>query len=57
MQKSLTSRKKIIPAMCNCMVSMATHNAILKNGGVTTKAFISQLLLSLDYKTWYQKKP
>ena len=42
--------------MCNCMVSIATHNAILKNGGVTTKSIISQLLLSLDYKTWYQIK-
>ena len=40
--------------MCKCMVSMAANNAILKNGGVTTKSFISQSLLSLDYKTWYQ---
>ena len=54
MQKSIISRKKLIPAMCKCMVSKATNNAILKNGGVTTKSFISQLLLSLDYKTWYQ---
>ena len=54
MQRSLTSRKKLIPDMCKCMVSVATNNAILKNGGVTTKSFISQLLLSLDYKTWNQ---
>ena len=45
-------KKKLIPAMCKYMVSMAPNNAILKIGGVTTKAFISQLLLSLDYKTW-----
>ena len=56
MQKSLTS-KKLIPGMCKCMVSMATNNEILKNGDVTTKSVISQLLLSLDYKTWYQIKP
>ena len=56
MQKKFNLKKKLIPAMRKCMVSMATHNAILKNGGVTTKSFISQLLLSLDYKTWYQIK-
>ena len=56
MQKSLTSRKKLVPAMCKYMVSMATHNAILQNGGVTTKSFISQLPLRQDYKTWYQIK-
>ena len=57
MQKKFNlKKKKLIPAMCKCMVSMGTHNAILKNGGVTTKSFISQLLLSPDYKTWYQIK-
>ena len=54
MQKKFNLKKKLIPAMCKCMVSMATNNAILKIGGVTTKSFISQLLLSLDYKTLYQ---
>ena len=54
MQKKFNLKKKLIPAMCKCMVSMATNNAILKIGGVTTKSFISQLLLSLYYKTWYQ---
>ena len=54
MQKMFNLKKKLIPAMCKCMVSMATNNAIIKIGGVTTKSFISQLLLSLDYKTWYQ---
>ena len=54
MQNKINLKKKLIPAMCKCMVSVATNYAILKNGGVTTKPFISQLLLSLDYKTWYQ---
>ena len=52
--KSFNLKKKLIPTMCKCMVSMATNNVILKYGGVTTKSFISQLLLSLDHKTWYQ---
>ena len=56
MQKQFNLKKKLIPAVCKCMVSMATHNVILKNGGVTRKSFISQLLLSLNYKTWYQIK-
>ena len=56
MQKKFNFKKKLAQAMCKCMVSMATHNAILQNGGVTTKSFISQLLLRLDYKTWYQIK-
>ena len=38
------------------MVSMATHNATLKNGVVTTKSMISRLMLNLDYLTWYQIK-
>ena len=29
-------------------------NLIFKNRGVPTKSLISQLLLILDYKTWYQ---
>ena len=56
MQKQLNLVKKRILAKCKCMVSMATHNAILKNGGVTRKSFESQLLLSINYKTWYQIK-
>ena len=32
------------------LVSMATHNAILKNGGVPTKSLICQLLLNLNTK-------
>ena len=56
MQKKFNLMKELIPAMCKCMVSMATHNAILKNVCATTKSFLSQLLLSLDYKTWYQIK-
>ena len=36
------------------MVSMATHNALLKNGDVSSKVLISQQLLILCFKTWYQ---
>ena len=39
-----------------CMVSMATGNAILKKGVRPTKSIISQLLLILDIKRWYQIK-
>ena len=57
MQNKFNLKKKLIPAMCKCMVSMATHNAIhSQKGGVTTKSIIPQLLLRLDYKTWYQIK-
>ena len=56
MQKKINLMKKLIPAMCKCMVSMATHNAIFKGVRATTKSFISELLLSLDYKIWCQIK-
>ena len=49
MPRKFVLRKKLILAMSKCMVSMATHNAILVNGGVPTKTTISQLLFSLDY--------
>ena len=49
MRQKFVPRKKLILAMSKCMVSMATHNAILLNGGVPTKTTISQLFLSLDY--------
>ena len=49
MPKKIVLRKKLILAMSKCMVSMATYNAILLNGGVPTITTISQLLLSLDY--------
>ena len=49
-------QKKLILAMSKCMVSMATHNAILLYGDVPTKITISQLVLSLDYQPWYQIK-
>ena len=35
--------------MCKCMVSMATHIAILNNWDIPTKSIISQLLYILDY--------
>ena len=38
----------LVWAMCNCMVSMATHSESEK-GGLPTKLLISQLLLILDY--------
>ena len=46
--QKIVARKKSIPVMLKRMVSMATHNAILLNGGVPTTITISQLLLSLD---------
>ena len=49
MPKQFVPRKKLILAMSKCMVSMATHNAILLNGGVPTKTTISHLFYSLDY--------
>ena len=54
MQKLLFS--KIIPflVICHCMVSMATHNAVLENGDVPTKILISQQQLFLQYLTLYQ---
>ena len=36
------------------MVSMAIHNTILKNGVVSTKSTICQLLLNLEYKIRYR---
>ena len=56
MQKQFNLKKKLIPAICKCMGVIETHNAILKNGGVTRKSFISQLILNLNYKTWCQIK-
>ena len=47
--KKIVARKKCIPVMLKHIVSMATYNAILLNGGVPTTTTISQLLLSLDY--------
>ena len=41
-------KKSLVWAMCNCMVSMATHSDFEK-GGLPTKLLISQLLLILDY--------
>ena len=39
-----------------CMVSVATGNAILMNGGRPRSLIISQLLLIFDNKQWYQTK-
>ena len=40
--------KKLVWAMCNRMVSMATHSEF-KKGGLPSKLLLSQLLLILDY--------
>ena len=40
--------KKLVWAMWNCMVSMATHSEFEKGGGLPTKLLISQLLHILD---------
>ena len=49
MPQKFVPRKKLFLAMSKCMVSMATHNAILLNGSIPTKITISQLFLSLDF--------
>ena len=36
------------------MVSVATFNSIVKNGGVPTLILISHQRVILDNKTWYQ---
>ena len=40
----------------NAWFQMATHNVILKNGGIATKLVLSYQLLILGNKTWYQVK-
>ena len=54
MRNKIILKNRLVSAMRKCMVSMATGNAILKKGGRPTKSNISQLLLILDNKTWYQ---
>ena len=51
-QKCKTSSSSKINSIVffkKCMVSMATVNAILEDGGIYTKLIISPLLLILDY--------
>ena len=48
MSQKLSPDFFFILAMSKCMVSMATHNSILLNGGVPTKTTITRLLFSLD---------
>ena len=48
MPQKFVPRFFFILAMSKCMVFMATHNAILLNGGVPTKTTITRLLFSLD---------
>ena len=48
MPQKFVPRFFFILALSKCMVFMATHNAILLNGGVPTKTTITRLLFSLD---------
>ena len=48
MRNKVVLKNVLVWAMSTCMVSMAAHDAFLKNGGVPTKVLISQLLLILD---------
>ena len=56
MSQKFVPRFFFILAMSKCMVSMATHNVILLNGDVPTKATITRLIFSLDCQPWYQIK-
>ena len=47
MPKSIVLKIKSIWVIRNCMISMVTHNAILKNGGVHTKIVVSEQQLIL----------
>ena len=49
MQKMFVLKDKLNCTLKQCMVSMATVNAILEDGGIHTKLFISPLLLILNY--------
>ena len=49
MQRIFVLKDILNYTMKNCMVSMATVNVILKNGGVHTKLIISSLLLIVFY--------
>ena len=55
MQNKVVLKRKV-RTMCKYMVSMETGNAILTNGGRPRNSIISQLLLILDNKPWYQIK-
>ena len=49
MQRIFVLKDKLNYTMKIYMLSMATINVILKNGGVHTKLIISSLLLILNY--------
>ena len=55
MQNKVVLKRKVW-TMCKYMVSMETGNAILENGGRPRNSIISQLLLILDNKPWYEIK-
>ena len=56
MGNKVVLKGKLVWGMEKCMVSMATGNAILMNWGRPRNSIISQLLLILDNKPWYQIK-
>ena len=49
MQRIFVFKDKLFCTMKTCMVSMATIDMILKDGGVHTKLVISPLLLIVDH--------
>ena len=54
MQNNIVLKTKVTLVMWNCIVSMVTYYAILKNVGVPTNILISQQQLILEYLTWNQ---
>ena len=51
------SKKINLLGLCeNAWFQMATHNVILKNGGIATKLVVSHQQLILGNKTMYQVK-
>ena len=57
MRNKIVLEKKTLFGLCeNAWFQMATHNVILKNGGIATKLVVSHQLLILGNKTGYQVK-
>ena len=56
MSKKIVIENKPVGLCENAWFQMATHNVILKNGGIATKLVVSHQLLILGNKTGYQVK-
>ena len=56
MRNKIVLECKLFGLCKNAWFQMATHNVILKNGGIATKLVVSHQLLILGSKTWYQVK-